>query len=289
MNRKKLLMFGIPLLFVVSLIAAAIYIQIVSVDVDATISEALSVTDVSMSFSGYPGETKTQNIIIDNAADVPLNVELSWVETSNEASFSLDNSDGTCLPYPSDTCEKRVIINEEMPLSNLLTISWDVDVIGGYLPHADVYLDNGETLVFEYAKVDTPCDNVPYPDGELNTFGDKGIVDNDAKAWLSSGVPGYCGLPEFDNNHKSLADWKSEYSSANIVKIEIEVDNWISASNSNVRNIEINGNEIEVEYELIVTSAVIPSGVGNEIPVSFTIDSSSPVGEVIGNINIARV
>lgn len=54
-----------------------------SVPVDATISEALTSTTVSLSVSGYPGETISRDIIVDNAASVPLNTLVTWEEGTN--------------------------------------------------------------------------------------------------------------------------------------------------------------------------------------------------------------
>ncbi len=135
-----------------------------------------------------------------------------------------------------------VTFDSQTTLEDLDSISWNAEVIEGYLPHVDVFLDNGETLTFEYAKVQTPCDNA-YPEGNLNTFGDKGIIDDSAYAWES--IPGYCGLPAFDEQHKTLADWKTIYGDVEITKIEFEVDGWIEASESYFNNLVINGEEVE--------------------------------------------
>ena len=48
-----------------------------------TVSEALSTTTVDQSVSAFPGEPETISINVDNAASVPLNVEISFSETSN--------------------------------------------------------------------------------------------------------------------------------------------------------------------------------------------------------------
>ncbi len=295
MNKKKLMLFGVLGLFTLVLVTAGVYLYVGSVSVDATVNEALSVSEVPISFGVvYPGETKTENVVVNNLADVSLNVELKWTMTSNN--FVLDNSEGDCLPYPSETCEKRIVILVDdigiTTLNNLDTISWDADVTDGYLPHVDVFLDNGETLVFEYAKVDASnCDDTLYPTGKLNTFDGNGIVDSDAYAWLSSGVPGPCGLPAFDNNHKTLTQWKVVYGDVDVTKIEVEVDNWISPSDSNVWDITINDNVIEgVTYTTDMSKTVEVSPLGETlIPVDFTIDSDSSVGEFTGVINVERV
>ncbi|MCP6727552.1 MAG: DUF5011 domain-containing protein [Patescibacteria group bacterium] len=154
--------------------------------------------------------------------------------------------------------EARIVIQASdigiSTLNDLTSISWDVSSGTGYAPHVDVFLDNGKTLVFEYAKVDPiQCDDsADYPTGNFNTFNDKGIVDNSAYAWLSSGPPGPCGDPTFDANHNSLTEWKGTDGSAGITKIEIEIDNWISQSEANVDNIIING----INYYISIQDAI---------------------------------
>ncbi len=288
---KKILLFGLPLL-AIGLVFAAVYFS--SVETSATISEPLSSSDTDLSLSAYPGETLVETISVKNLASVPLSVNLLWVETSNR--YSLDNLLGDCMPYPNITCEKRIVIPQadlgivNSKLINLDTISWSAEVLAGYLPHVDVFLDNGETLVFEYAKVATPCDNAQYPDGELDTFADKGMVDSDAKAWLSSGPAGPCGDSTFDANHSSLADWKIRYPTAKITKIEIEIDNWISASNSNIGNIRVNGDKVAdgVSYTMYTPIQVVQPGVTTDVDVSVTYATGSPIGEISGRVELSR-
>lgn len=164
--------------------------------------------------------------------------------------------------------EARIVVQASdigiATLNDLSTISWDAYVAdgGGYLPHADVYLDlnnNGvydsgtdDVLVFEYAKVDnTTCDNAPYPTGDLyNTFGGKGSIGENSYAWLNSGDAGPCGGATFYSH--SLTGWKAGLTengkaisgSSKVLRVEIEVDNWISQSEAYVDNIKINGNNV---------------------------------------------
>ncbi len=279
------------------MVSAAVYLYIDSVSVDVKVEEAIIVTTTSLSFTdAYPGNKITENIVVNNKADAWLKIGLDFVETSNEALFSLDNRLGTCDNYPNpgwrEECEKRIVL-DGMLLSELSTISWDANVIQGYAPHVDLILSNGNSLTFEYDKV-ADCGVGDYPLGELNTFKDKGIVDNTAYAWES--IPGPCigdGSADFLAQHKTLADWKSTYTGVTIDRIEIEVDNWIpgmDAPNSKVWNIAINGEEIKVKYTYEPTTADIAPGPGTtNVLVTFTIDGSSPVGEFTGNLNIARV
>ena len=318
---KKLLTFGLLGIFALALVSAGVYLYVGSASVTGIVDEPLSVLPTPVLFSAYAGETRTANVVVGNLADVPLTVKVSYVETSNEVLFNLDNSAGTCDNWETDPlykedCEKRIILLESMPLSTLTSISWDVDGVVGYIAHVDVIIDidgklitttdDVDALVFEYAKVnpDLGCDEgiANYPTGnDINTFGDKGIVNSDAKAWLNSGPAGPCAettvtgdmLPFdgliFEDTYKSLAEWKIAYPDAKIVRFELEVDNWIATSSSEVSNIVINGNEIKVDYDMITTGEInIPIG-GKTINVAFLVDGASPVGEFAGVINVERV
>ncbi len=305
MNKKKLI-YGLvlPLLAVV-LVSAAVYLYVGSASVDVRVDESLSVTRVPISFDEvFPGETATETITIENIASVPLNVELTYTEFSNR--FLLDNTDGECLPYPSPTCEKRIDF-DGMALSELGNISWKANVIFGYLPHVDVRLDNGETLVFEYAKVDPAnCENIPYPTGEINTFGDKGIVDSGAYAWLSSGAsgPGCVDVTTEVGTYttKTLDEWKAFYPNAQILRIEIEVDNWMKdlvghqfqgiGANSEVWDVVIDGVAIDsgvIYIEPFVITETIPAKSSSVVDVNFTISPITPIGKFVGVVNVERV
>ena len=153
---------------------------------------------------------------------------------------------------------------EVSTLSDLTSITFEQDVIAGYVGHVDVLLDtNGDgvkddALVFEYASVDSDCSNPSgYPTGEMSTFGDKGYVDDSAYAWLTTGPPGPCSaLPTVFFRHP-LADWKlspdsSEANGKNIsgtttiIGFEFEVDSWIMDSTAKMWDLKINDVEVEL-------------------------------------------
>ncbi len=310
---KKLLTFGILGIFALALVAAGVYLYVGTSKVDVTVDEALSITSVPISISGFPGDTHTEIITIGNLAGNGLNVEVSYTELSNK--FILDNTGGVC-GGGSLTCEKRIVFDgEEMLLSDLSDISWEANVISGYLPHVDVFLDNGETLVFEYANVNDLVLG-DYPTGYLNTFDGKGIVDGAAGAWISSGCSGGENMVWY-----TLSDWvegqegditkcdgtsEKGYDidgSAVISRIEIEVDNWMKGisghqfegidANSEVWDVVINdvmmSNGVKYSPVLPVPSKVlIPSG-GTDVSVVFEIASDTPTGKFTGVVNIERV
>ncbi|MBI4116324.1 hypothetical protein HY449_01120 [Candidatus Pacearchaeota archaeon] len=196
-------------------------------------------------------------------------ISTNWFFSGSE-SVRLYAPNITDFVNSSNWYEARINISFDNPnnisLNNFENMSWQTNVILGYMPHADIFLDlnsdgiSDDVLVFEYAKVDpTICDGsiIPndriYPTGVLNTFDNKGILNNETYAWLNSGPPGPCGDLTFDNNHKSLSDWKINYSGANILKIQIEVDGWIPAfpeHESYVDDVKINGQLVEFFDEI---------------------------------------
>lgn len=82
MERKKVLL-AIPLgvLMLGLIIAGAVYYH--TIDVTATVSEALSSLTIALDFSGFPGETITKTFDIQNDASVNLDTTLTWTELTN--------------------------------------------------------------------------------------------------------------------------------------------------------------------------------------------------------------
>ncbi len=257
---KKILLFVIAPVLALALVTATVLTFMGQVQRDVTITESFKFVGGDASpITIIGGESViSEDLSVESLTSVviPLSIETTPVEEGVEhtVNYLLDNSGGVCTPWPQETCEKRIFISAEdvgiETLDDLNSISWDANVLGGYITHVDVILET-DALVFEYAKIDPlDCDDVvDYPTGEVNTFGDKGLIDADAYAWLSSGVPGYCGLPEFDATHNSLTEWKITRGSEKVIGFEIEVDNWVSPSNSEVKNILINGNPVEVSIK----------------------------------------
>lgn len=245
---KKIATFSIIGLLALTLVSAILVYEVTR-DVEVSPSFTFSGDNADdVSIAG--GESVYSNLLSvesETSVNVPLSIETmtdpDTSEVSHTTRYYLDVSGvaGT---------EERVVVTGEDSVMNLVdldSIEWDVSDGIGYAPHVDVFLDNGETLVFEYAKVDPlDCDDSgDYPTGDFNTFNDKGIVDDSAYAWLSSGLAGACGVPEFEATYNSLSDWKSEYPDAKIVMFQFEVDNWIIDSSAKLSNILINGAEVQ--------------------------------------------
>ncbi len=156
--------------------------------------------------------------------------------------------------------EARIVIiplPEGTTLDDIDSISWWEYLVEGYPPHVDIILDFDDDnvaddgLVFEYAynsmtHFDTEAP-MPYGavlDDWFQTFSDDGNgpaqVDDDSSAWLSSGSP---GLPAWIQG--TLAQWKagtvhgSVSASTPILRIEVEIDNWVVQSEAYVDDIVI--------------------------------------------------
>lgn len=269
MNKKKLLYGALVPLLAVVLVSAAVLTFYGAVIRDVTVGAALLVngedgeyTDIyTDSING--GESVTANFLVESQTSV--NVPISIVTTTNgnlnEAgvthtiNYLLDNSLGNCAA-PYTECEKRIYIAAEdvaiTDLDSLHSISWDADTIEGYVSHIDVLVDTDgdgikdDALVFEYAKmVPSNCEVTPYPLGDISMS-----IDDADYAWLSSGAPGPGCIAVGNFYTNSLSNWKSGYQgidgTTKVIGFELEVDNWITSSNSIIKNLEINGNPVEV-------------------------------------------
>ena len=303
---KKLLMFGLPILMIGLIFAGTVYFF--SVSTTGTINEALSTLTTDLDFTAYPGEEVTDFIEVDNIASADLYVGLDWIEKSNI--ILMDKSEGTCDNYPDegwrDECEMRIELNvDNMLLSEFKSISWDAKVLSGYAPHVDLILSNGKSLTFEYATIDADC-NAPstYPTGEIDTFDNMGIVNDDAYAWES--LPGPCGDSTFEAQHNTLAEWKSQYflDAVTIDRIEIEVDNWMKSipghryngigASSHLGNIRIDGIRLDgqlygVTYSVDESTQVASADATTDIAVQVTYNEDSPIGEIKGTVILSRV
>jgi hypothetical protein len=166
--------------------------------------------------------------------------------------------------------EARIVISlpEGMTLADIESISWWEYLVSGYPPHVDVIIDVDESegvtedaLVFEYAYNDTGSH---YYGGETpaygaetggwyQTFSDDGggpvaIVGTEALGWLSSQDPGPPGAATFYSG--TLADWQAGSvdtsslgltidGSTPVLRLEIEVDDWVAETMAFVDDIEI--------------------------------------------------
>lgn len=181
-------------------------------------------------------------------------------------------------------------------LGDINSIQWQEWLVKGYPPHVDIILDLGEdgtdALVVEYAyNYDTHYGEVPHAGTEAYgaqtgawywTFNDDGngpsAVTDTTFAWLDSGAAGpYPTTTLFPIAYTSvddkfvggtLGDWKAggivnEITSATtVLRLEIEVDNWIKDTEAKVRNISLNpGSSISMTVDVpdIVAISVDPA------------------------------
>ena len=93
MNKK---LYMIPFLAILAIglaFAAVAYYK--STATTLVVNEARSSADMPLTINGYSGETTCRNVTIQNAANVPLDSILSYVEDSNPSTVSYtSNIDG---------------------------------------------------------------------------------------------------------------------------------------------------------------------------------------------------
>ncbi len=180
--------------------------------------------------------------------------------------------------------EDRIVI--EMPagftLGELESISWQEYLVTGYPPHVDVFIDADadgdydDALVFEYAYNGHIGEGQPTY-GALTeewyaTFSDDGngpaVITGTAKAWPTTGP---AGGPSIQLH--TLAEWKAGITpdvsgvlinaDSIILKLEIEVDNWIIDTEARVKNIAINDIAYNSKEYVLWRNGVPGKGIAN--------------------------
>ena len=318
---KKLFSAPVLIILGIALVSASIFTYLYMTTQSVTVQNSLSVNgqpvdsavllDSYSIFNGWEQKKSSNAYVITNVANRNLKVTLTtpseegitnsydtiglstkWSSNENALADAVSNGDSVTLTANehavdwSDASEARITIDAKdvgiETLNDLNSISWDANVITGYLPHVDVFLENGETLVFEFAKTNPlSCDVTPYPTGILNTFGTNGIVDDNAYAWESNGPSGPCDDPTFEETHNSLAEWKSQFGNVEVLRFEIETDAWISNSQSTISNIVINGNSKIIQT--LPSQLTITKDGGKQ---SFYVNSKFANNLVAGTYNI---
>ena len=116
--------------------------------------------------------TRRATDAVDAIVDASLNGNIVTL-TADDTTY-VDNKN-----YASEA--RIVILGEDVgvtTLSDLVNMSWNVDVNSGYIAHVDVIVEAGDgtdALVFEYANVNNIAGAYPIKDG-LDTFGVRGFV-----------------------------------------------------------------------------------------------------------------
>jgi len=296
--KKKVNLFGKEIsavvvgLFAIALVSAALIPYYLQINQSVTITQGVSFTapEGIICTGGFcedpvtlsACESNTTGIYaISSSANVIVPLAISTLVIDAEPGLTANTefvlvTEGS----PGDGDESKVYIDAKdtlvSTLGDLDTISWDTYVSAGYITHVDVLIDtdgDGEkddALVFEYDKVTnigpTPLvvDMNYTRDEWMNTFGDRGSIELNSYAWLSSGCSGGVGGIYFTTD--TLTNWRTRKlgnsyacngtviktydidENTQIIGFDIEVDNWISTTdnpNSKVKNIMINGQGVE--------------------------------------------
>ncbi len=317
---KKLLTFGLLGIFALALVSAALITHFAVIKQEVNVEQSIKVNgfdedtlieNVYEVYNGWEQKYTSKANVLTNDADRDIAVVISTTDkigitttydtvglsttwsSDVDANADASLSEGVVTlianeheEYFSDASEARITIDASdvgvETLSDLETISWDVNVVTGYLPHVDVLIDTtndgiaDDALVFEYANVNY----IPgeYPMGSLNTFGVRGIVDLDANAWLSSGPP---GGPEIIL--KTLSKWITD-EDYKVIRFEIEVDAWeqipgVTSASAEISNIMINGNAKEINTFDFDSTQVLESGYKDTFYINTVFDEMIPAGQ----------
>lgn len=288
---NKLLIIGLPLILVTALvIAIGIYFH--TVDVDATVSEALSSTTVDLDFSGMPGETITKEITINNAANVDLTVNLEWTERTNPiGKLILENKDSTnwdiiiddvsaILKYHTEGTSFTYDLTGKVPLSN-------TDYILIYYADKQDRFENwgGDNPGALIVKITSDGSGNIVKSGAT----DLGTVLPNQNDWNANPDPDYC------NNHNGY----DSYTHCNGAKIWLvlasdydETNKKLTAWNPSNYLFEtdlISSNDADkVLYTIdIPENKLLIPGI-NTVNVSATYDTTTPIGGFDGAIKLTR-
>jgi hypothetical protein len=225
--------------------------------------------------------------------------------------------------------EARIVVGvpSGTTLGDIDSISWSEYLVAGYPPHVDIILDMNndgvadEALVVEYAYNDTHYTEShtlteaygALPNAWYSTFSDDGsgpsAVTDTTFAWLNSGNAGpYPPSATFPMNYGavtpgifvggSLTAWKAGsivYQInifTSVLRLEIEVDNWIMDTQAYVDNIMVNGAlsssvGLEVVVPDIVAISVTPTSIdfGTLLPGTY----SAVYGINVENVGTRKV
>ncbi|MCW4049124.1 MAG: right-handed parallel beta-helix repeat-containing protein [Candidatus Bathyarchaeota archaeon] len=231
---------------------------------------ALGLFDATLNYWGTTDADKIETLITGFELESSENALTEWSTTQAKSGYYSVHLQTTGTPSSGD--EARIVIPVSgMTLGDLDTISWWEYLVTGYPPHVDVILDldgdgvYGElddALVFEYAHntLDHYAE-APMPYGALTgawyeTFSDDGQgpteINDASMAWATKGAP---GAPPVSDNFffHSLADWKTGVtytatdqsektinSDSKILRLEIEIDNWVVQSEAYVDLVYVN-------------------------------------------------
>ena len=147
---KKILMFAMFGILALGLGTAALIQYFGQIQRDVTIVSAIDFdgeSSAQIEISG--GESVISELLgvsSRTSVVVPLSIETEVIPNDagivSTVEYILDNTGGTC---PGEDCEKRIAISGQdvgvYVLSDLDTMSWNVNALGGYVAHVDVVLD----------------------------------------------------------------------------------------------------------------------------------------------------
>lgn len=292
-NKKiwKIPMVVIMSVLAIGLVSAGVLTYFGTVSNTVTVTQAVALTGTgctnnactdSTTVSG--GETVTSTtytLTSSTTVPAPLSVDSTVTPDEGQANTVVYMLSATGVQGTEDRVHVSNTQAGVATLSDISTINFKQYVAAGYIGHVDVLIDvdgdgvSDDALVFEYDKVSAPSDQLisamAYTrDSWVTTFDDKGGISDSSKAWLSSGAAGPVGGAGFV--YGTLSDWKlgnvdgSITGATAVVGLEFEIDNWIEDSAVNMKDLQVNGNN--------VTQFTLQAG----RDMDFTVNTKFPLG-----------
>lgn len=170
MNRKKLLMFGIPIL-ALALVAAAVIYYSVTINVTADITEPFVTSVIPLSFSGIATDDITEDISITNNAQAELPATITWTPRNLDIFYNMEITALNGNPIgPLDLTDGPQVV----PIPNgantiTLTFSTPEAITVGalHLSQKDLsdWISYGETADITYTKIGSTFHAEGIPEG----------------------------------------------------------------------------------------------------------------------------
>lgn len=99
MNKKKLAMFGLPILAIA--LVSATYL-VLTLNSDVTVNEAFTIATTDASFSAFTGGVYCSQVNIHNNANVPIDAQLTFVPSNNGGVSYITSPVIETIPAESD-------------------------------------------------------------------------------------------------------------------------------------------------------------------------------------------
>jgi len=277
LTKKKTAIMALALILCIGTVSAVFLDYFGRIQTTITLNQSVLLdgkdyqTPISESLTVYGGYYYGDFHYLDNKANVPVDIMFEALPNTEGIEVQyLPFAHLTAIGKPLGKEARIVIIPEGLTLGDLETISWLVNTVSGYPPHIDITLDvdgdgivDTEDMLTAELAVNNPA-YAPPNYGTYNTWlstfemasGDGyGQINDNTIFWVTK-----LGAGDEDAPSSTLAHWKQGIvdnnpdtwtpdpdlsgiinANAPIVKLEIEVDNWIVDTEAYIGKVEVNG------------------------------------------------